>query len=75
MTTQLPSKYKEARQQHGAGIHCCHGSSGWDAEIQAVMRALRLAVEDSLRTENVGDSGIGGGGEFSIPLAVRRDAI
>src|SRR5271154_5239729 len=33
------------------------------------MRALRLAIEDSLRAENIGDSGVGGGCEFSVPLA------
>ena len=39
------------------------------------MRALRLAVEDSLRTEDVGDRGLGWGEEFAVPLPRGRDAV
>jgi len=38
-------------------------------------RALRFAVEDSLRTEDIGDGRLGGSGEFSVPLAVCCNAI
>src|SRR5580658_8668442 len=39
------------------------------------MRALRLTIEDSLRTENIGDSRVGRSREFSVPLAVWRHTV
>src|ERR1700726_4051146 len=49
---------QEAGQQHGSGIHGGNRGPGGHAEIEAVMRTLRLAVEDSLRTVDVGDGSL-----------------
>ena len=59
---------QEAGQQHGSGIHGGNRSSGGDAEIKAIMRALRLAVENSLRTVDVGDGSLSRRREFAVPL-------
>src|SRR4029077_9569702 len=65
---------EEARQQHRPLIHGRDGGSAGNAIIEAEMWALRLAVENSLRAEDVGNGGIGGGGEFAVPLTVWSNA-
>src|ERR1700745_1062255 len=46
---------QEAGKQDRACIHGGDGSAGGAAEIETVVRALGLAVEDSLRAVDVGD--------------------
>ena len=65
---------EEARQQDGAFVHGRDGSSGVNAEIESLMRALRNAVENALRTIDVGRGRIDRGGEVSVPFALRCDA-
>src|SRR5271169_2551488 len=65
---------QEARQQHGTLIHGRYRGSGGDAEIESPVWTLGVAVEDSLRTVDVGDGGIGGGDEFAVPLTGWRHA-
>ncbi len=64
---------EETGQQHRTRIHGGDGSSSGDAEIESPMGALSVAIEDALRTVDVGDGGYGWGSELAIPLAVRRD--
>ena len=44
----VPFEIQEARQQHRALVHGRNWGPGGNTEIKAEMRALRLAVEDSL---------------------------
>ncbi len=47
----------------------------WDAVIESEVRALRHAVKDALRAEDVGGGGIDGRGEVAVPFALGCDAI
>src|SRR5712664_2170680 len=66
---------KRSGEQYGAVIHRRHGSSAGDAEIKAKVRTGGLVIEDALGAEDVGDGGLGWGGEFSGPFAVWADAV
>jgi len=66
---------KRACKQYCPAVHGGDGRSGGDAEVEPLMRALCLAVEDALRAENVGDGGVGGSGKVAGPFAIGRDAV
>ena len=64
---------EEACEEDSACVHGSDRCSCGDAEIESLVLALGLTVENALRTVDVGCGGVGGSGEVPIPLAIGSD--
>lgn len=70
----IPFKIKKAGQEHGAVVQGGDWGSGGDAIVKPLVLALSDAIENALRTKDVGSGGVDGCGKVSAPFTFGRDA-
>src|SRR5450432_1404801 len=66
---------KRARQKHGPSIHGGDERATGHAEVETLMRTLRLTIEYALRTENVGDGCVRRRRKVSFPFLLGGDLV
>src|SRR5271157_2067236 len=71
----IPFKKQRTGQEDAATVNGCNRRAWGNAEVEALVRALHLAIEYALHAEHIGDLGLDGASEGAFPFPVGAQGL